>query len=144
MIYIVRNKTKEAAATRDADKLQSFAVSNTANTVECSSRSHFGTPLKFDTGDTYEIWKVIHSLDQPGLGKGDLLKGLPGLPAKWPNQVSEPCYSWNNTQSGQARNLFSTEPSIEEDRDFFNGVPKPGYKPYTYPHPLISGTPSEP
>jgi hypothetical protein len=135
--YIVRNVTKEAAG----DSQQSFAISNTTNTITCSSLSFTKTVLTFNTGDTYQIWRVIRSLDQPGLGKGDLLRGLPGRPAKWPQQVSEPCYSWNNfaLEDGTARNLSSTEPSIKEGRDFFNETPKPGYTPYTYPHPLVSG-----
>ena len=107
--------------------------------ITCSSLSfEDGIKLTFNTGDTYQIWKVVHSLDQPGLGKGDLLSGLPGRPAKWPHQVTEPCYSWNNTQAGGSEELASSEPSIEEGRDFFNGTPKPGYTPYTYPHPLVS------
>ena len=135
--YIVRNITKEAAR----DFRQSFAIANTANTITCSPLSFDRVTLTFNTGDTYQIWKVVHSLDQPGLGKGDLLRGLPGRPAKWPRQVTEPCYSWNNTalEDGTARNISSTEPSIKEGRDFFNGTPKPGYTPYIYPHPLVSG-----
>ena len=137
--YILRNKTKEGKAARDADKLQSFVVSNTSTTIDYSARTRGGPIfLSFNKGDVYEIWKINHSLDQPGLGKGNLLRGLPGLPAKWPSQVTEPCYSWNNTQGGTAINLSSTEPSIEEGRDFFNKTPKPGYKPYIYPHPLVS------
>jgi hypothetical protein len=138
--YILRNKTKEGKAAKDADKLQSFVVSNTSTTIDYSARTRGGPVfLTFNKGDVYEIWKINHSLDQPGLGKGNLLNGLPGLPAKWPSQVTEPCYSWNNTQRGTAINLFSTEPSIKEGRDFFNETPKPGYKPYIYPHPLVSG-----
>ena len=113
-------------------------ISNTANTANYSILSGRAGPLTFNKGDIYEIWRINHSLDQPGLGKGNLLKGLPGLPAKWPNQVTEPCYSWNNTQDGTAVNLSSTQPSIREGRDFFNETPRPGYRPYIYPHPLVS------
>jgi hypothetical protein len=140
--YIVRNITQEARAQSDREKIQSFAISNTSNSVKCSSITFYpGKVLTFNTGDTYQIWKVTHSLDQPGLGKGDLLTGLPGRPAKWPNQVTEPCYSWNNTalEDGRPINLSSSEPSIKEGRDFFNETPKPGYRPYTYPHPLVTG-----
>jgi hypothetical protein len=141
--YIVRNITQEALARNNREKFQSSALSNTSNTIICSSLADSGKLLTFNTGDTYQIWKVIHSLDQSGLGKGDLLRGLPGLPAKWPHQVTDPCYSWNNTalEDGTPRNLASPEPSIKEGRDFFNETPKPGYVPYTYPHPLVSGTP---
>jgi hypothetical protein len=71
------------------------------------------------------------------------LKGLPGVPVKWPNQVTEPCYSWNNTvlEDGTAQNLSSTEPSIKEGRDFFNETAKPGYRPFIYPHPLVGSRP---
>lgn len=136
--YILRNKTREAQASGGADKGQSFVISNTANTANYSILSGRAGPLTFNKGDIYEIWRINHSLDQPGLGKGNLLKGLPGLPAKWPNQVTEPCYSWNNTQNGTAVNLSSTQPSIREGRDFFNETPRPGYRPYIYPHPLVS------
>lgn len=140
--YIVRNITKEAAG----DFHQSFAISNTSDAITLSSLSFDHIKLTFNTGDTYQIWKIIHSLDQPGLGKGDLLRGLPGRPAKWPHQVTEPCYSWNNTamENGRPINLSSSEPSIQEGRDFFNETPKPGYKPYTYPHPLVTGNPVTP
>jgi hypothetical protein len=137
--YIIRNITAEARARNNREKIQSFAISNTSNAITCSAMTVSGKLLSFNTGDTYQIWKVVHSLDQPGLGKGDLLTGLPGRPAQWPNQVSEPCYSWNNTQDGKPVNLSSTEPSIKEGRDFFNETPKPGYTPFTYPHPLVSG-----
>ena len=125
--YIIRNITKEAADP-NADN-QSFVISNTADTIICSAKSFTNAPVTFNTGDTYQIWKLVHSLDQPGLGKGNLLTGLPGLPAKWPNQANEPCYSWNNTKEGEPLNLTSAEPSIKEGRDFFNGTAKPGYKP---------------
>jgi hypothetical protein len=133
--FILRNITKEASDP-NVDN-QSFVISNTSDSITCSAKSVTNALVTFDTGDTYQIWKVVHSLDQPGLGKGDLMNGLPGLPAKWPRQVSEPCYSWNNTQGKEPRNLFSVEPSMKEGRDFFNGTAKPGYKPYTYPHPLV-------
>ena len=142
--YIVRNITQEALARSNRDKIQSFAISNTSNTITCSALTAFpGKVLKFNTGDTYQIWKVVHSLDQPGLGKGDLLTGLPGRPQKWPRQTTEPCYSWNNTalEDGTPRNLASTEPSIKEGRDYFNETPKPGYTAFSYPHPLVSGVP---
>jgi hypothetical protein len=142
--YIVRNITQEQLARSNREKIQSFAISNTSNTVTCSALTFFpGKVLTFNTGDIYQIWKVTHSLDQPGVGRGDQLTGLPGRPAKWPAQVTDPCYSWNNTQDGKPVNLFSTEPSIKEGRDFFNGVPRPGYKPYIYPHPLVTAAGSQ-
>jgi hypothetical protein len=142
--FIVRNMTQAAAG---PIAYQTFALSNTANVITYS-QVHFQVKpsVTFNTGDTYQIWKVARLLDQSGLGKGDLLTGAgpygsPAMatPKAWPKQVEEPCYSWNNTQNGEARNLWSNQPTIKEGRDFFNNTPKPGYKPYTYPHPLVSG-----
>jgi hypothetical protein len=69
---------------------------------------------------------------------------------------SEPAYIWNNNRSmnvsiqdyglgnsGTGANSCPSSPTpdssvyyIEPGRDFFNGTAKPGYTPYTYPHPL--------
>jgi hypothetical protein len=143
--FIVRNMTQAATG---PIAYQSWALSNTADVVTYS-QVHFEVKpsVTFNTGDTYQIWKVARLLDQSGVGKGNLLEGAgpygsPGMstPKGWPRQVDEPCYSWNNTQDGEARNLFSSQPTIKEGRDFFNNTPKPGYKPYTYPHPLVKGS----
>jgi hypothetical protein len=56
-------------------------------------------------------------------------------------QALEPLYAWNNTFDGSPVTIESRdicELSLEhvvEGRDFINGV-RPGYTPYTYPHPL--------
>jgi hypothetical protein len=39
---------------------------------------------------------------------------------------------------------MSVSPTIQENRDFYNNTPLPGYQPYIYPHPLVSGTPAAP
>ena len=63
------------------------------------------------------------------------------------NQTSNPFYAWSNTINGQPANAFasdvynSTRASayhILSGRDFFNGTPKPGYTPFTYPYPLAA------
>lgn len=64
------------------------------------------------------------------------------------NQTSDPLYIWNNSgMSGVAMVNISNECGgaqvstfIQVSRDYFIGfTPKPGYAPYTYPHPLITG-----
>jgi hypothetical protein len=78
-------------------------------------------------------------LDQPGFGKSDLITGDDPTPVRWPNQLAEPTYTWNNTLNGQPGRMVSDTPShIVEGRDFFNS-PKPGYTPAPYPHPLVTG-----
>jgi hypothetical protein len=55
------------------------------------------------------------------------------------DQILEPLYAWDNTRDGQGVNI-SVKPTakehIRENRDYYNNTPRPGYKPYPYPHPL--------
>lgn len=67
--------------------------------------------------------------------------------------ISDPVYIWNNTQPGglpspkpavgdigdACGNNRSTAEFVQLNRDYFLS-PKPGYTPYSYPHPLRSGT----
>ena len=78
-------------------------------------------------------------IDQPGRGKGDLLANFSPTPVRWPNQALEPIYAWNNKLNGQTSNLATNAPAVVVvNRDFYNSA-KPGYTPYAYPHPLVSG-----
>jgi hypothetical protein len=63
-------------------------------------------------------------------------------------QASEPAYFWNNTINGvqagptvvNCSSNVKTGDScsdIKVNRDFFSGIARPGYTPYTYPHPII-------
>ena len=57
-----------------------------------------GPPMTFNTGDGYEIYKLLAALDQPGRGKGDLLADQdPVVTGSWPHQALEPVYAWGNT-----------------------------------------------
>jgi hypothetical protein len=77
-------------------------------------------------------------LDQPGRGQSDLISGTTPTPVDWPNQRLEPSYAWNNTLKGSPGRMVSETSHIVEGRDFFNS-PMPGYTPYVYPHPLVTG-----
>jgi hypothetical protein len=79
-------------------------------------------------------------MDQPGRGKGGMMSSFDPSPVGYPNQVNDPVYGWNNTLNGQVSKIRSNAPnSVQEGRDFFSN-PKPGYTPYTYPHPLTTGS----
>lgn len=65
---------------------------------------------------------------------------------------SEPVYIWGNSRSPLSISIMDYNPSqctspdtdanyIVQNRDFFNGTTaKPGWSPYTYPHPLRQGS----
>jgi hypothetical protein len=141
-VFMVRNITTETTSTLN----YVWALSNNSNTITCSNIVwESDKKTTFNKGDVYEIWKVNRALDQPGSGKTALLKGLGDWPTTMQpvSQGNEPCYSWNNKDvvTGADMKLGSSEPQIMEGRDFFNGTPKPGYTPFTYPHPLTSIAP---
>jgi hypothetical protein len=114
-----------------------YILSNTSNTITYSDNGGYVVPtLAFCAGDTLEIRKVDHALDQPGRARGSLISPVPNPPRPpgWNDQVTEPCYSWNN---GTAK--FSGQTGVIEGIHYFNNVIMPGYSEYTYPHPLVTG-----
>ena len=48
----------------------------------------------------------------------------------------EPLDEWNNTLNGTSANIASRSALALEGREFYNNAPRPGYKPYPYPHPF--------
>jgi hypothetical protein len=137
-------------------------LSNTSTTITYDLYPDSGGPLKFNTGDTYQIHRLLAALDSPCRGAGDLLTRVGGNNSNpvnsttgtiaWPHQAVEPCYSWNDkyTPTNTLIGLQGGGASIlKSGVDYFNSATKPsalsGYTPYTYPHPLVSGaSPSPP
>ena len=99
--------------------------------------THGGPNLLWNAGDGFRIERCLAALDQMGRGKGGRIAGDDPQPAAWPEQAREPTYVWHNTVNGAVRGLVSGSPHVTEGVDFLNGVAKPGYKPYRYPHPLV-------
>jgi len=104
-------------------------VSNTATAITVTLSS--GTENDWDTGDVFKITNGWPCYDQAGLG---------------PNQTLEPVYEWNNTING-ANAGFTVNSGgcsvsnyqtayFRPGRDYYADTQKPGYVPYTYPHPL--------
>jgi hypothetical protein len=117
--------------------------SNTSTTITFTGNGGYQNPpsMSICAGDTLEIRKVDHALDQCGRAGGSLITGDPPVrPAAWNDQVTEPCYSWNN-RSGNTEVNFSPGPGVRANVHFFNNTPMPGYTPYVYPHPLTKGLP---
>lgn len=97
--------------------------------------------LRFEQGATFALYKVDHAMDQAGRTGGSLVTGdIPTRPGSWNDQVTSPWYEWNNTREGGADVNFSAdELTIRSGEHYLNNTQKPGYTPYTYPHPLVSG-----
>jgi hypothetical protein len=151
----------------------SFIISNTSNTITYFyNDSVGGGHLTFNSGDAYEIYRVLVMMDQNGRGKGDRIIGNPPKHwrtrrASWPHQALEPCYSWNNVYTPTNTPLGFTsraaEPTTKLNIDYFNlgmgfpadATPSAVSSRYTaalngvaytgtltYPHPLVSGAPT--
>ena len=128
-----------------------YILSNTNNTLTMKFYDPPGNcPAIWRSGDQYQIHKYLIAMDQAGRGAGDLITGATpinsttGTPA-WPHQALEPCYSWNNIHSpgGQHMNFSPsggpTSATLQAGRDYYQDTEMPGYTPYVYPHPLVSG-----
>jgi hypothetical protein len=144
------NQWANYSLTNTSTGYASYIISNTANTITYDSLvTTGGNALRFTAGQGYQIYKVLIPIDHPARGKGDLLSGSAPLnsttgTAAWPHQVLEPVYSWNNTLNGSNLPITGGGPTLKEGRDFYNNTPMPGYTPYIYPHPLVSGVPAAP
>jgi hypothetical protein len=146
----------------------SYIIGNGAHSITYAYVASTGANLRFNPGDTYEIHRVLVMMDQNGRGKGDRIinhvNSRTGR-ASWPRQALEPCFSWNNvyTPTGAVYGFRTRlgQPTTKANIDFFNlnagfpadatpaqvsatyspalnGVAYSG--PFTYPHPLVSGS----
>lgn len=124
-------------------------ISNTSTQLTFAGTGFGSTwDCTFTNGDTYEINKVTQAMDQIGISGGADLAGVnyPTLPGAWNNQTVSAWYEWANTREGGADVDFSntfggggTYAVIVSGTHFIGDTVKPGYTPYTYPHPLVSG-----
>ena len=123
----------------------SVITGSTSNTISVLPSKDNG-PMTFSNMDHFMVYHCEAALDQIGRGSGDLIQG-DGPPygpianvalggTNWPREMSEPLYVWGNTLNGAVGVAETDDPIIKPGRDFINGTAKPGYIPYTYPHPL--------
>jgi hypothetical protein len=127
-----------------------YIYSNSASALFCANdgtgiggAAADGT-LHFTNSAYYQIRQVLQILDACGAGSGDLLTGNSGESPRWLNQPRDIVYGWSNLWSDTGLPaLVSAIQNLQlvEGRDFTNGIPKPGYTPYTYPHPLQGAGP---
>lgn len=145
------NPASWGTSTGGLDTRAMICVSNTDHVATFKAQiitdSATSRPLKWNTGDTFQIRQAIRALDAPGEGRGDLLTGtsdtIPPTPVAFPNHAIEGVYVWNNSGTGSTNVTRGNYYMILAGRDFFTSA-HPTYTPYTYPHPLQSGTPPPP
>jgi hypothetical protein len=125
---------------RRADGQSNGIESNNGNTLQIRG---VGFAMGWTSGQGFEIVKPLRYLDQTGIGWGDHIDRA--SPA-WPHQDAhpEPCYSWNNINSDDGSHINFSTPDylnimVQQNRDYYQDTAMPGYVPYTYPHPLVSG-----
>ncbi len=125
------------------DSSKGQITANTSNTVTAILSG--GTDNDWDTGDHYKITNGYPCRDQIGRSTDEYL-WTDETP--YPPQDHEPAYSWNNRYNGDDVNFSihnNCQVHIQQGRDYFDNVQKPGYFPFIYPHPLITnGTTPEP
>lgn len=115
-------------------------LSNTAHQITVIDQGGDFPNYTFATGQQYEIRKVTGSLDSPGRGITTPISGGSTPNNQNLSQGYDPVYQWGNTLGGVNVTSFSVPgSSIINGRDYTNNLVKPGYTPYVYPHPFVSG-----
>jgi hypothetical protein len=128
--YVVRRSSGQSAG----------ITGNNANTLFLYN---VGFPTGWSAGQTAEIVKPLNYLDQCGRGwGGHINRASPAYPGSNP----EPLYSFNNVNLDNGQNInYNNADYLKiasiEGIDYFQNTQLPGYVPYCYPHPLVSGNP---
>jgi hypothetical protein len=128
---------------RNTTKGWGSSIASTTTTTITNNGSAFGQNRTWSIGDAYQILRASACIDQVGRGQGTLLSGTPPTPTVWPAQTAEPVYLWGNQVVGAAQSAVRTNSiHVKADREFLNNIVKPGYVPFTYPHPLTTTGPA--
>jgi hypothetical protein len=114
-------------------------TANTATTITAALSG--GSRSTWATGDKYKITGGSWSRDGIGRSKDAYLTSG----SNWAPQELDPAYMWNNQRNGNLVGVSvrnGTEFWCRKGRDYFvNAGSKPGYTPFTYPHPLRAQEP---
>jgi hypothetical protein len=125
-------------------------ASNTATVLTLNASIYGGGyAIVFQVGDTFEINKITHTLDNIGRTGGSAISDAdgPSPPGGWNDQTTIGSYQWANTRCtsspptvgcvGTTEVSFSpSQPQITSGVHYFDATARPGYTPYIYPHPL--------
>jgi hypothetical protein len=94
-------------STANSQHASGYIISNTHNAIVYATYQGQDSPgTVILPGDNIEVRLLMQALDQPGMGKGDLITGAPtpinsvlGY-AAWPRQNVERIYVWNDEWRG--------------------------------------------
>jgi len=70
------------------------------------------------------------------MGSGDLITGDNPTPY-WSNETNDPCYIWAHTGAGLGYQAYAA-PTVRAGQHYIVNVPRPGYTPLVFPHPLVT------
>jgi hypothetical protein len=113
---------------------------NTFNTTDLNGAQSDYIVLRGGSGVVFN--NHVAGFANNGAGAIHMYEEDPGYPALYQvgrgkNQLSAPAYLWGNDS---AMAISSDDPrQIALDRDYYL-TPRPGYAPYTYPHPLTASS----
>jgi hypothetical protein len=129
-------------------------ISNGTNSITINGGASVGAFAQYfciTNGDTVQIRHVMRGLDMGSAGGGGttfntlIVNGVAiPMPIAYSGQTNESCYEWSNTASGTLITsgfLFAGTDqagSIRAGIDIISQVQKPGYTPFTYPHPFVT------
>ena len=121
------------AVWNEADHSVGKISANTENTIAAVLKG--GKRNHWNPGDAFKVTNGYPAMDQIGRSRDA------GADTVQPQSLV-PVYAWNNRYNGKpcdlkVRRFYPREEEyLREGRDFFN-VPKPGYAPLAYPHPVV-------
>jgi hypothetical protein len=117
-------------------------IDNGGTNCYCAMQLRGGTGVVFNntyTGDWGGLMLRDQNSDDGACGSYP----CPDQIGRTTGQALEPVYGWNNKENGVSMNFSlhcgACSNVIRSGRDYHNNTQKPGYTPYAYPHPLITG-----
>ena len=96
-------------------------ASNTGTTVTIQSPISESGWTGFNNGDSYQILRASHCIDQPGHGQGNYISGATPTPTGWVSQALDPIYQWNDSTTGGNVNapVNSNTGKVIANRDYY-------------------------
>jgi len=125
----------------------SLVTHNTSNSISfMGNTTGTSATTVFNAGDACVLYLQQNVIDMPGMGQctgwvRDPITTMITNNAIALAQAIEPIYTWSNVINGAPVGTTNVYAVVRPGVHFIDGTPAPGYTPYPYPHPLVSGAP---